>query len=179
MQRNAIAKRYAQAVFDIARENEQYDRWMADLQEMAAVLDEEEIATLLENPKVRLDNKSRLVRSRLAGVAPLALNLALLLASKDRFHLAGQIRDEYEKLLNDHLNVAVAEATTAVELSDSEQTKLAEQLGQLMGKRIVLRAKVDPAIGGGLLAKIGDKVIDGTIHTRLAILRDKLVNRSL
>ncbi|TAK34273.1 MAG: F0F1 ATP synthase subunit delta [Chloroflexota bacterium] len=179
MQRNAIAKRYAQAVFDIARENKQFDRWMADLREMAAVVDEEELAALLENPKVRLENKSRLLRSRLAGIAPLALNLALLLATKDRFFLASQIRDEYEKLLNDHLDVAVAEATTAVELSEAEQAKLATRLGQLMGKRVVLRTKVDPAIGGGLLARIGDKVIDGTIHTRLAMLRDKLVDRSL
>lgn len=179
MQKNAIAKRYAQAVFDIARENEQFDRWAADLQELAAVLQEEELAALLENPKIRFENKSRLLRARLASVAPLALNLALLLATKDRFSIAGDVRDEYEQLLNDHRNVAVAEATTAVELSSAEQEKLAEQLGQLMGKRIVLRTKVDPAIGGGLLARIGDKVIDGTIHTRLAMLRDKLIDRSL
>ena len=174
MQRSAIAKRYAQAVFEIAEETNAFDRWMADLEQLAAALDEGQLVAVLESPKARVEDRTRLLTARFANVSPLALNLALLLASKGRFPIVGQVRDEYEELLNDHRNVAIAEATTVVELSPAEKDKLAEQLGQLTGKRIVLRTKVDPAIGGGLLARIGDRVIDGTVRTRLALLKDQL-----
>ena len=114
MHTSAIAKRYAQAVFEIARETEQFDRWMADLQELAATLHEEQLAALLESPKVRFEDRKRLLTARLADLSPLALNLGLLLTSKGRFSIVGQVRDEYEKLLSSRTRlVAVCHVSNA------------------------------------------------------------------
>ena len=175
MRIEVAARRYAQAAFEIARESGELDRWAEDLQAIADFVAQPGVADVLASSRVPLDAKARLLRSGLSDVSPLALNLAHLLAEKGRIVLAGQIRQEYQRLLDEHRGVAQAVVLSAVPLSDDERRAVVQRLHDLTGKEIVLEAQVDPEILGGLVARVGDRLIDGSTRGRLLALRESLV----
>jgi len=178
MRIEVAAKRYAQAAFGIARERDELDRWVEDLRAIADLAAQPGVVELLASSRVPFEVKERLLRSGLADVSPLALNLARLLVQKGRIALAGQVRDEYQRLLDEHRGMAQALVLTAVPLSEDEERAVAQRLRELTGKEIVLERRVDPEIMGGLVARVGDRLIDGSTRTRLLELRRKLAGET-
>lgn len=175
MARGASAKRYSQAAFEIALERNELEVWKADLNQIAAMLDEPELVSLLENPKLPFSHKNELLSERLKGINPLALNLARLLVTKGLLRLAGQIAAGYEQLVNAHYGIEHAEVTTAIPLDDADKEPLASHLGTLVGKRLILETSVDPSILGGVIARVGNKLIDGSTRAKLESLRQSLI----
>ncbi len=175
MARRVYAKRYAQAVFNIAVERNEMDRWQSDLSQIASLAEDASLTALLESPKVNFDIKARLLAGRLSEVNPLALNLVSLLVTRGRLSMVGDIADEYQRLLDSHRGIEAAEVTTAISLDDADRKRLAEQLGAITGKKVVLKAEVDPGVVGGIAARIGGKLLDGSTRSRLAALKRELV----
>ena len=171
MGKGVTGKRHAQAVFQIALEEKQLDKWAADLEKIAAVLGDAEIAAALASPKVSMDRKRDVLRSGLKGVSPVAMNLAHYLVEKNRLHLARNLAVEYKRLMNAYLGMELAEVTTAVPISAQEGESIGKGLAAISGKRVTVESSVDPAILGGFVAKLGDKLIDGSARTRLQELR--------
>ena len=93
------SKRYAQAVFQIAGEKKDFDTWQSDLRTIAGLLTDKEYYTIIDNPVIAFDLKIKLTEQKLGGMNPLALNLAYLLISKNKFKNAEQISKEYDHLL--------------------------------------------------------------------------------
>jgi F-type H+-transporting ATPase subunit delta len=178
MRIEVAAKRYAQAAFDIARERDELDRWVEDLRVIADLAAQPSVVEVLASSRVPFEDKERLLRSGLADVSPLALNLARLLVQKGRMALAGQVWDEYQRLLDEHRGRAQALVLTAVPLSEDEERAVAQRLRELTGKEIVLEGRVDPEILGGLVARVGDRLIDGSTRTRLLALRRQLAGET-
>jgi F-type H+-transporting ATPase subunit delta len=174
MRIEVAAKRYAQAAFDIARERGELDRWATDIQAIADLASQPGVLDILDNSRVPFDAKARLLRSGLTDLGPLALNLAHLLVEKRRIALAEQVCDEYQRLLNEHRGVAEATVITAVPISEDERRVVTQRLQEVTGMEIVLEAQVDPEIIGGLVARVGDRVIDGSTRGRLLDLRRRL-----
>jgi F-type H+-transporting ATPase subunit delta len=174
MKIEVAAKRYAQAVFDIAREKGEFDRWVEDLQAIVDLVALPGVLDVLASSRVPSEVKVRVLRSGLADVSPLASNLAHLLVDKGRIGLTEQVRDEYLRLLDEHRGVAKAVVITAVPLSDDEGRAVVQRLKELTGKEIVLETRVEPGILGGLVARVGDRLIDGSTRTRLLELRSRL-----
>jgi F-type H+-transporting ATPase subunit delta len=173
--RRVPAKRYAQAVFDIALERNELDSWLSDLRQIAGLAADASLTALLESPKVNFDIKARLLSERLADVNPLALNLVSLLVTRGRLSMMGDIADEYQRLLNSHRGIETAEVTTAISLDDEDRQRLTEQLSAVIGKKVVLKAQVDPDVVGGIAARIGGKLLDGSTRSRLLALKRELV----
>jgi F-type H+-transporting ATPase subunit delta len=178
MRIEVAAKRYAQAAFDIARERDELDRWVEDIRAIVDLAAQPGVVEFLASSRVPFEVKERLLRSGLADVNPLALNLARLLVQKGRIALAGQVRDEYQRLLDEHRGMAQGVVLTAVPLSEEEERAVAQRLGELTGKEIVLERQVDPEILGGLVARVGDRLIDGSTRTRLLALRRQLAGET-
>jgi F-type H+-transporting ATPase subunit delta len=168
------ARRYAQAVFDIAREGNELDRWQADLRRIADLSDDAQLAAWLENPKLRFDSKVKLLSERLGGINPLALNLISLLVRQSRFSMAGEIADEYGRLVDKYRGIERAEVVAAIPLDDDEKQELARSLEAIMKKKVVVKTKVDSKVVGGILARIDGKLLDGSTHGRLMALKRKL-----
>ncbi len=145
MSGGAVARRYARAVFDIASDQGELDRWRNDLSRIAMTLGDPLMSQATENPKADLAQKQDLLRRVLDGINPLALNLVFLLVAKDRIDIADGIAAEYERLYNQQQGVEVARVTTAVALSPEEERAMAQQLGTMTGKQIVLETNVDPS----------------------------------
>lgn len=174
MARRAYSKRYAQAVFEIALESGELERCQSELEEIVRVVSDEDIRAFLENPKVPFAEKSKLLSGQLGKTSPFSLNLVHLLITRGRLGLVAEIADEFGRLVNSHRGIEIAEVTTAVPLDKEDEQKLARQLSCIVGKKITIRSEVDSGIIGGFVARIGDRLLDGSTRSKLAALRKEL-----
>ena len=174
MIRAGIAKRYAEAVFGIARAEGTFDRWLADLEAMAGVQARPEIARLVAAPAIGMSAKERVLAEYLSGVSPKASNLVRLLLHKGRFAIAPGIAEHFRAMVNEHRGIATAEVASAVPLNGAELEAVAHRLSAMTGRKVQIVAVVDPSLIGGVVARIGDQLIDGSVRGRLEALKKRL-----
>ncbi len=168
------AKRYAQAIFEIALESDKLKDWQSNLTRVVKLTQDEEFVGLAENPKVPFDLKKKLVEEKLAKTSPMVINLVYLLISKGKIRMADQISEEYDRLVNEHDGIKKAEVTTAVQMDTAEAEKLGKYLESVVGAKVSMDVQVNPDIIGGFIARIDDSMIDGSIRNRLQTLKKRL-----
>ena len=169
------SKRYAQAIFQIAKEDGEFDKWQSDLMKLAELMQDSELVALVESPKLLFEMKAKLVQERLDKINPLALNLAYLLITKNKFKNAGQIAKEYGHLLDDYHGIKRAEITTAIPLDSSDRNQFGQRLETLIDSKVSIDFIVDPDILGGFIARVNGSLIDGSVRNRLELLKKNLV----
>jgi F-type H+-transporting ATPase subunit delta len=172
------ALRYARALLDVA------------LAEADPVMVEQQLAGAAElfkghaalwkvmtNPAVPAPKKRAMVDAILPqlGVAPVVAKTLQMLASRDRIGLLPEIVEAYSGKLMDHQNVVRATVTSAVPLPADRAKKLEQELAGITGRRVVMSAAVDPSIVGGVVARIGSTVWDGSVRRQLEKIRERLV----
>jgi F-type H+-transporting ATPase subunit delta len=177
MAKKANARRYAQAVFEIALERKELDRWQADLQKIVGAVNDSTFQAALDSPRIRINDKERFLKERLEDISPLALNLVLLLITRTHAGVTKEIADEYKLLLDKYRGIVTAEVTTAVPLEEKDKQKLVEKLGALTGAKVEIETRVAPEILGGVIARVGGKLLDGSTRSKLAALKKELVGR--
>ena len=176
----ATGRRYAQAAFELAKENDSLDRWVEDLARSADVLGDSDVLGFLDAPQVTDSVKLDGIGKLLADVDPLVRNTVNLMTvnrdiSKfsDMFRVFGEMADE-------HRGIARAEVTTAVSLEKAQRDQLAAGLAKLVGRSEVdITESVDPNIIGGVVAKVGDRLIDGSTRTQLQAMRNSVAERPI
>jgi len=172
--RKAYARRYAQAVFQIALEADELDRWQSDLDNIVELVSAPPLLALLESPKIKFDDKAKVLSELIENINPLVLNLVHLLVDKGRLDIISDLAEDYKQMGDSHRGIEQAEVTTAIPLDDEDKRKLAESLGTRVGKEVVLQTVVDPGVIGGIIARIGGKLLDGSTRSKLAALRKEL-----
>ncbi len=175
MAKKVYARRYSKAVFNIALERGELDRWQSDLRRIASLSEDTALVAALESPRFHFDEKVKLLSERLGDVNPLALNLVCLLVARGRFGIAGDIANEYQRLLDSYRGIEQAEVITAVPLDDEDKLRLIERLSAIVGNKIELKPDVDANLIGGIIAKIGGKLLDGSTRGKLEALKKELV----
>ena len=175
MPRKAYARRYAQALFEIALGKKRLEQWQSDLQKVVSAVEDAAFLAALESPKIKFDDKSRLLTQRLGDVDPLVLNLVRLLITRAGIGMIDGIAAEYQRLLDSYHGIEPAEVITAVPLDDKDIQKLTENLSALVGKKVVLKSEVDSGVIGGIVARVGGKLLDGSTRSKLVALRRELV----
>jgi F-type H+-transporting ATPase subunit delta len=173
------ARRYARAIFDVARgeriDLEAIDR---DLSGFAAlVAGHEALQRAMTNPAIPAGRKRAVVEQLLqvGPVAPIVSRVLLLLADRDRLALLPDLVDAYRERLMDHQQVVRAEVTTAVPLPDDRMSALRDGLARATGRRVLLDVRVDPSIVGGAVARIGSTVYDGSVTMQLEKMKERLI----
>ena len=174
MAKRASAKRYAQATFDIALQRGQLDQWASDLGLVVEALHNAEFSAFLEHAKVPLAQKVQTIGEAFQGVDPMVLNLLSLLVSRGLAELVPEVEEGYRELLDQHKGREKVDVSSAVPLEDSEREQIIQFLTRLINKEVVLDSQVDPSILGGLVIKVGDRLIDGSTRTRLEGLGKQL-----
>lgn len=169
----AAAKRYAQAAFSIARDAKSIPQWRSELDDIASVLAESQLAPVLADSKVPVARRLAVVE-RALDITPLALNFARLLVQKGRSGDARAVADAFGRLADADEGIVHAEITTAVTLEAGQAEAITAQLGRQLGKTVVTTTRVDPAIIGGLVVRVGDRLVDGSVRSRLKMLRREL-----
>ena len=171
MARKAYARRYSQAVFEIAQEKGELDRWQSDLRKIASLADAAAFIALIENPKLHFNDKTRLLSEQLGDINPLTLNLIYLLVARGKLSIVGEVADEYQRLLDSYRGIEQAEVITVVPLENKDKLSLEERLGAMVDKKVVIKSEVDASLIGGIIARIGGKLIDGSTRSRLEALK--------
>ena len=178
MPSGASGRRYAQAVFQLAVERDELDRWLEDLTVLADSVTNEEFSQTLSAPRIPFSQKEGLIRESLgSSVGPLALNLMFMLTNRGSLHILPGIADRFQEMLDAHRGIERAEVVSAVPLSDSQQAQVTDMLSGLSGNDVRLTTRIDPEILGGVIIRVGDQVIDGSARSRLQGMHRELVQR--
>lgn len=164
------ATNYARALFE--KSVEKYTR---DLHALQTSLEKSNLVTRLDNPAESFDGKKALLNGMLPPDADTEVrNLVYLLASKNQIHLLGDVIGNFDKLVAAGVPGNTARVTTTIELSNEERAKLEGKFRGQYGKELVFDYRLDPTILGGVVVRIGDVVIDGSVAGKLAVMKQKM-----
>jgi F-type H+-transporting ATPase subunit delta len=172
--RDVAAKRYAEAAYLIAREDGTQAAWSDGLAAMSALFGDADAQAFFENSRVTPAEKAKLVDTALAGTDPLVLNLARLLLRRSKTTLGPQIKEAFQELVDAERGVSHATVTSAVPLSSGDVSAVTDRLKAITGGEVVVETEVDESILGGLVVRIGDRLIDGSTKSKLIALKQQL-----
>jgi F-type H+-transporting ATPase subunit delta len=179
MTNRTAGNRYARALLEVAVKEqgdlEQIGGQLAEIVELFA--QNPPLSKVMVNPAVPVPRKraAMIELTGRANLSPILSKLLVLLAGRDRLVLLPDLLAAYRERLLDHQNVVRAEITTASPLAADRAQAIERGLAQLTGRTIRLAAHVDPSIIGGVVARLGDTVYDGSVTRQLAKIREKLV----
>ncbi len=169
------ARRYAEAAFDIAVRDGAVAPWMEHLERAAALVTREEVTDILANPAIAFEERRRRLEAALGGNVPRpVLNLLLLLLRRRRIELVPRLAAEFRRLVNRREGIVEATATSASPLRPDDIEALRERLQRITGGRVELTLAVDPSLLGGVVVRVGDRLIDGSVRGRLERLRSQI-----
>lgn len=171
---SGVAGRYASALFDLARDAGLLDRVKAQLDTIAqAIAASPDLSRLVRSPVFTAEDQAKALSAVLPtlGVTGIAANTLHLLAKNRRLFLVGDVVKAFAGLLAAHRGAATAEVTSAAPLTPAQMEKLSASLKASTGKDIALDTKVDPSLIGGLVVKMGSRMIDTSLKTKLSQLK--------
>ena len=168
MDKEAIAKRYASAIYDIAESSDKIGEIREALNILAENYNEdEEFKVFLLDPSIKYDEKVKYLHESFDFISEDAFKIINYLVKKGRVSLAEKIKDSYLKIYYEKNNKILVNATFTKELSDNQREALMKKLEEKYKKKIVLNLSVDEELIGGGIIKIGNKVIDGSIKSQI------------
>ncbi|MEW6540377.1 MAG: F0F1 ATP synthase subunit delta [Bacillota bacterium] len=176
MIKGAVAARYAQALFDVARDNNRVAETENELRGFMRLVDESrDLQQVLYNPQVPVELKKEIVREAFGkALSGTTLNFLCLVLDRRREPYLKGIAERFFGLANETRNIVEAEVTTALELSVVHKVNLMQVLSRMTGKELRIRYQVDPDILGGLVVRLGDRIIDGSVKRQLERLKDSI-----
>lgn len=173
--RETVARRYAEAAFEIARSEKALDAWQRDLVALGELLHNAELRRLLEHPAVPYAEKEKVLRRVAGGDAnPEAVNLVLLLVRRGRPGAIDRMLEHFAALVRRERGIALAEVRTALPLDDDQRDAVHGRLAELTGEQVEMNEVVDESLIGGIAVRIGDRLYDASVRNRLARLRARL-----
>ena len=171
MAKRVSGKRYAQALFQLAVDQDQVDQWSGDLDAISQVLQDEEFSSFLEHAKVPLASKNRSIEAVFPDTNPMVKNLVTLLISRGSARLIRDVHLNYSQLVDEYWGRQRVEVTSAVTLDAGEVERISRFVSELIQKEVVISTEVDGTILGGVIIQIGDQLLDGSVRSRLEGLR--------
>ena len=177
MRDSTIARNYAETLLELARRANDLEGWGKMIMDVADALDaDESLRLFLETPRVSAEAKNELLGKAFQDRMPrLFVRFLQTLVKNRRQALIPDIAEEYRTLLDDVQGRVHAQVTVARESGDAERALIAKELSRVLGKEVIPHLTVNPAILGGLVVRVGDEVMDGSVRRRLAKLRNTLV----
>jgi F-type H+-transporting ATPase subunit delta len=175
-----LARRYAKALFTVGKEQMTFEEYNQTLQGVAGLyVSNPEVVDALTNPLYPIDIKEKVMDGMIKSMAVdnVMGNFLRLLVQKKRIEILPEIAEEFQVMVDDEKNISHGNVISAIQLSAELQANVQATLEKLTGKKVKLTTSVDPSIIGGIIAKVGDLVLDGSIKTQLAGLKDSIKGR--
>jgi F-type H+-transporting ATPase subunit delta len=175
---NVVAKRYSQALLESVEDPKKLEATAEALKwAIRLILENRELGDALKNSSIKRDRRKAILDEvgRKADMPPLVVRLFKLLVDNNRLGELEAIGLKFDGLVDEALNREEAEITTAYPLSEKQQEEIRLSLSRITGKDIYLDIKEDPRILGGIVAKVGTLIIDGSVRTQLEKLREELL----
>lgn len=177
MLENAVSRRYAQAFFALAQETNNIDKYESELQTVVNAINEnQELKKVMEHQLVSPDEKKNIINSVFAQeISEQTMNFLDVVVDKYRAAYIPGIYEEFVAYANATRNTIDARVKSAVELSESDLETIKDKLSAATGKTVRLQSEVDPSLIGGVVVRIGDRVVDGSLTGRLEKLKEDLL----
>ena len=172
-----VPGRYASALFDLAKEAGSLDKVAGELRIFQGMLDgSPELTRLIRSPVFSADEQTRALGAVLAksGITGLTASFLGLIAKNRRLFIVSDVIKGYRSLLARHKGEVEAEITSAAPLSESQLTALRASLIASLGKDVAVSARVEPSLLGGLVVKVGSRMVDSSIRTKLNSLKNAM-----
>lgn len=173
------ARRYAEAAFQLAERDGVIEPWLRHLQAVAGALGDEQVVRALENPAIPLKQREAAISAAAKGAPVQVRNLLLLLLRRDRLGLVPRVAAEYKRLYDQREGITPAIVTSALPLDKAEVKEIRDRLQQLTGGTVELDFRVDPSLLGGVVVRLGDQLLDGSVRGRLERLRSLVVSGAI
>jgi F-type H+-transporting ATPase subunit delta len=173
----SLGRRYARAILDLAQAQGNLDRTGADLRAFAAAMHvSPELVGVLTNPAIRRADRKKIIDAILVklGASQLAKTVVWLLLDRERLGAMPSIARELDAMIEAKAGRVTALVTSAQPLTKAQADQLIATLEKISGKQVTLARKEDPALLGGVVAKLGDTVYDGSLKSQLRALEDEL-----
>ena len=167
---SGLAGRYAGALFDLAKDQNALDQVQTDLSGLKGLLDESaDLRRLIESPAISKDDQVKALTAvaQKAGASELATKFLGLLAAKRRAFVLPDVIDAYGSLLADERGEVQAEVVSAIELSKEQADDVQKKISKSVGKTVDMTSRVDPSLLGGLVVRVGSRMIDASLKTKL------------
>lgn len=174
----AVGRRYARALLSLAKESGELSKVKTDMRELAQAWESsDELRTLFENPKVSSEARKAVLTALAAkmGLSSVVLRTLKLLSDRRRMRALPEIASAFAALADDTAGQLRADVSTAIPMPDAYFDELTRVLEKATGRKIALVKKVDPSLIGGVVARVGDRVFDGSIRNGLGELKDSLL----
>lgn len=174
----SLARRYSEALVDVAKEKNELDDVLSDLQNVVSIFAQmSDFRDFVSHPVIPVSEKKDLINSVFSGkIKEDTLNLIFILAEKNRIGLLSTILYCYEEALNVAKNILKVSVTSACELDEDLKIRLKEKLESKLQKSVKFEYEINPDIIAGLILKIQDKTIDGSMATKLQAFKKTLGN---
>lgn len=177
MRNTILAKRYAKALFMVGKEENAYEDYAQVLNEMSALYKSNpEVVDALTNPMYPLDVRCKCMEGIVKSIktsGPMG-NFLNLLVHKKRADVLPDIAEVFQIMVDEEQGICRGSVITASVLSDKLKNKIQDKLEKVAGKKVIVTTRVDPSIIGGVIAKVGDLVLDGSIKSQLASLKESI-----
>lgn len=172
MLKGALARRYAQALFELA-EQQDLNQIETELQQLTSLIEENpEVAHLLYHPHISLTEKKAIMDKLFSGnMSDTLRRFFYLLIDKRRENLLPDIQREFNLFADKARNIVEARITSAAPLSKSQEERLHKELARISGKNVRMVKEVRPELIGGIIVQIGDRVMDGSVASKLSQIR--------
>ena len=174
----SLARRYARAIIELGTEQKNLDRVGGELRALAGAMKESpELVSSLTNPAIRRADRRKVIDALLQRIAatPHTKNLVYILLDGERLASLPSISREVDAMIEARSGRISAEVTSARPLAPAEVQQVTAALEQLSGKQVSVTKREDPSLLGGVVARLGDTVYDGSLRTQLRNLRDELI----
>lgn len=176
MAKKFSARRYAQALFNVAQEKNKVDELLVELESVEQLNRDKTVADYLGNPAISFKEKETVLSGRLAGVEPSVVNLVYLLLSNGKINMLSAVSDEYKQMVDGSKGIERAEVITAVPLDDNTRKKISSRLGDILGRNILIEPEsTDPELIGGVIVRVGGKLLDGSTRSALNMLKKEII----
>jgi F-type H+-transporting ATPase subunit delta len=180
MREATIARNYAEALLALARKSDDLAGWGRMIDDVANAIERDErLKHFLEAPQISAEQKNSVLSKAFEDRAPrLFLRFLQQLVKNRRQMLIPQIANEYRDLVDEAEGRLHAEVTVARDPDDEERAAIARQLTHALGRPVVPQVRVNPNIVGGIIVRVGDRIMDGSIRRRLGVLRARMLARA-
>ncbi|MEP2533678.1 F0F1 ATP synthase subunit delta [Shimia sp.] len=174
---SGIAERYATAVFEIAQENKSLAKMESGLDDLSAALaDSADLRDLINSPLISREEQGKAIAAvaKKMSLIPVLSNVLSLMAQKRRLFVLPQLIDQLRAMIAEDKGEVTADVVTAKALTKTQSEKLAKTLAARVGKTVKINATVDDTLVGGLVVKVGSKMIDTSIRSKLSSLQNAM-----
>ena len=180
MREPTIARNYAEALLDLAKKDGDLTKWGRLVDQFAEAMNTDaKLAGFLASPRIAASEKNKILAQALEGQVPATFLKVLQAMVKNRRQLMiPQVATQYHALVDVVENRVHAAVTVAKAASEADQKSIAERLSKVVGKTVVPHFYVNPAVLGGLVVRVGDTVLDGSVRRRLARLKSQMLGRT-